>query len=380
MVDQTTADRTTTPTSARTTNTNANESAPARSIRPTPSAHGGRRPRTPASASAVRDGRSLLAAFRNNKRRDDMSPHDATAVPADTNGSSGPSAAKSTDRKSTIDYVERYASRAPGLARNLEAALDASLSRRNTDEKGESVDSSEGNGGEATYNAPIHPAVVSSGPNGDAFGPSDGEIHFGHGDESSDSAASLATAAATTAAATATAVAATKPSPPRKDAISSSDGSPARPTPEVRGTALVSCFNIVGCDFEPRACWTIRCWQVGRPSCQQRREGVTPDTKKRAAFTHFEIPSLPRPLSLSLHSMPPFSSRYCGRRRAPPKPLSFPACYRRQTWTSAMPRAHPHTYNYRHQSGRTGAWAQRRMTVPVRRSRRAILRGQISAR
>lgn len=239
MVDDEATPNRTRPISARAISSNANESVAPHSTRPTPPARGGSRPRTPASVSAVRDGRSLLATFRQNKRRDDEGggSHD-TAVPTHTNGSHRPSAVKPTAGQSTIDYVERYASNAPGLARNLEAALDASLAnRRNSDEIGRSNS---------------HAAAVNGGPNGDAAGPSGGELRTQHGEESSDGAASIATA--TAAAAAAAGVPATEPSPPRKDAISSSsDESPARPTPEVRGAASLDFLfyiRVFGCDFE----------------------------------------------------------------------------------------------------------------------------------
>ncbi len=155
-----------------------------------PSPAGNTRPRTPASASAVRDGRNLLAAFRNNKRerRDGdggSSPAVAAAVfPTKSNGNSA-------DRSSvgkTIDYIERYKFRAPGLARNLEAALDASLATRvstsmpntiaiasstNTDStdndddggllgSGDNDGKGKGGGGETSCNAPNDGAAGSS--------------------------------------------------------------------------------------------------------------------------------------------------------------------------------------------------------------------------
>lgn len=245
MVDETTTPSTTTPSARATVATTASKNTSSPSSRPTPVAHGGSRPRTPAAASAVRDGRTLLAQFRNSKRRDatSSSPH-ATAVPArHANGSSGPSAAKSTVGKRTTDHVESYASRAPGLARNLEAALDASLaSRRNNDDtdgggSGGAVLEEGKNGVEASYDTPKKAAALNGVPNGHAVGPSDGETRVERDDESSNGGASVSTAAAAdiTAAAAATAVAAAKPSPPRKGAISRSDESPERSTPEVRG-------------------------------------------------------------------------------------------------------------------------------------------------
>ena len=240
MVDEATPNRTT-PTSTRATVANANESDAAQLLRPTPRTNGGGRPRTPASASAVRDGRNLLTQFRNNKRRDEPSPQ-AAAVPLHANGSSAPSAAKPTSGKSTaVDDVARYASRAPGIARKLEAALDASLAnRRNTGETNGSVVGGEDNRGEPSDAAPEQAALRSStldgGPNGDTVEPSGRGIGSDHGVGSSDGAVSAATAAAAAAAPSAgatAAVAVTKPSPPKKDAISRSEGSPERLTPEV---------------------------------------------------------------------------------------------------------------------------------------------------
>jgi len=234
------------------------------------------KPRTPASASAVRDGRSLLAAFRHNKReRRDGGSSPSVALPAKSQGCK------------TIDYVESYKSRAPVLARNLETALDASLASRkptsipNTipstipSTSTDNAEDAEDDGGflGTADGKRVGGEVSSSDPNGNAVGPSnvealsaDGESSGsddggGSGDEGGGEASSESTngdavrppdsevygadggrnsrgestaAAAAPAAAADVATAVVRPSPPRNSATGGGSGSPAGPTPEVR--------------------------------------------------------------------------------------------------------------------------------------------------
>lgn len=238
---------------------------------------GSNRSRTPGSIShsAVKDGKNLLATFRQNKRRNYSSSIPATATgvrPRQIIGSTGGAAstgASSSPEERTVSYLEMYKSRAPGLARNLEAALDASLANRKNavaanddgDDDGD-VDGGGGGGdsgaqrnsgggggserrnggGDEESHTEHHHGNGGRGPNGDVLGASGakGENDGDSSSSNSDGAASVATAAA---AATAVAVAvadaadvataSTTPSPPRMGANGSRGGSPTRPTPEV---------------------------------------------------------------------------------------------------------------------------------------------------
>ncbi|CAM9639205.1 unnamed protein product, partial [Hapterophycus canaliculatus] len=232
------------------------------------------RPRTPGSISAINDGRSLLANFRTNKRNRAATPSPAAtaaaAVPSvhsssNGNGSSGPSAGKSTADKGIVDYLDRFQPRAPGLVRNLEAALHASVPvhRASEGERGEGGvfdhgdrEDEENNLGEGSGSRSYDDA---SNPIGVALEPSGADDGGGNGESSSDAGASVATGAASAAAAAATTAAratvaaaataaggdaattASKASTQKKDNERNGGGSPARLTPEmVRQAARTS--------------------------------------------------------------------------------------------------------------------------------------------
>ena len=176
------------------------------SPRPTPPVGSDSRPRTPGSASAVRDGRSLLAAFRNSKReRRGLGNPPATAAatvpPGNNRSSADPSSVqKSPSEKKTIDYVERYKSSAPGLARNLEAALDASLASRVSNTQGNTASTDNAEDENDKDNDTQNDRVVvhggdggvggggasSKSPNGADVEPASGEGFAAEGGESSD--------------------------------------------------------------------------------------------------------------------------------------------------------------------------------------------------
>lgn len=227
------------------------------------------RPRTPASISAINDGRSLLASFRTNKRNREATAAGSPAATATAaapsvhsssngNGSSGPSAGKSTADKGIVDYLDRFQPPAPGLVRNLEAALDASVPvQRPSEEEGKVgrvVDHGDGagvaNAGGKASGSSSHRGT--SSPSGGAVGPSGADDGGGNSGISSGGGASVATAtaaAATTAGKAAVAVAAadsdaataaSKPSAPEKNIERNDWESPARLTPEVRSPGCVN--------------------------------------------------------------------------------------------------------------------------------------------
>ncbi|CAM9616684.1 unnamed protein product, partial [Ectocarpus sp. 12 AP-2014] len=222
------------------------------------------RPRDPGSVSAVKDGKNLLSAFRRNKRRNrdaigsgTTSTPPAIPVPHSYVNRSNPSSEGTLPAdKSIVHDLGRFQSGAPGLARNLEAALDASLPQHrraqaqhdNVAGGGDSVDgdglAGVRNGGELKCEEDLQVVTGSRSYGGAvavACGASGNAAELSAGDEAGDCCGagdggdSVATAAAATAAAEADAAATTaasKSSPPKED-NTTSEGSPPRPTPEI---------------------------------------------------------------------------------------------------------------------------------------------------
>lgn len=170
-----------------------------------------RRPRTPRNESAVKDGRRFLAAFREKRPNND------------TGGSPSVPAAKKRGIESLdvppgladafAERLEAYQSCAPGLARSLEAALDASsLHRKQLGADGAQGGDAGGTLGDGSEE--LHDQVVIDSSVGD----SRGNHHVSTGDIDGSLQRSNGTAA----------------QPPPSMASSFSDG----PTPEVSGTDL----------------------------------------------------------------------------------------------------------------------------------------------
>ncbi|CAM9159674.1 unnamed protein product [Ectocarpus sp. 4 AP-2014] len=246
------------------------------------------RPRDPGSVSAVKDGKNLLSAFRRNKRRNrdaigggTTSTPPAITVPHSYVNRSNPSSEGTLPaNKSIVQDLGRFQCGAPGLARNLEAALDASLPQHrrpqaqhdNVGGGGDSVDGDDlagvRNGGEPKCEKVLQVATEGRSNGGAvavACGASGNAAELSAGDETgdccgaSDGDDSNATAAAATAAADAdAATAASKASPPKKDNNITSEGSPSRPTPEIvrqaarssQAAFLSSVLPTQGLDFD----------------------------------------------------------------------------------------------------------------------------------
>lgn len=248
---------------------------PSLSSHESPPLHGiARRPRIPRSESAVKDGRKFLAAFREKRRNQGNSPASAVRF------SSGKHADKVTIDSLQVprgladafsQRLERYQSCAPGLARSLEAALDASLRGQQhskaansaTENEEEEAGDEQNVGGDNQHGTtPNHPHQQQSTSDVDSSGGGELRNDSGtmeglggvqHGDDSAAASPGAADAAEETS--------------PKTDNGGSS--SPEKPTPEVslrssvkRSSCVVagmSCFIVtaVTMRYEYRiTCWT----------------------------------------------------------------------------------------------------------------------------
>lgn len=169
-----------------------------------------RRPRTPRSASAVKDGKKFLAAFREKRDQSNVSP----APPNGADVASSKPVMESLEvppglTDAFAQRLERYQSCAPSLARSLEAALAASQRGQHPSDYNHSSDAEENKGLDRGG-----PADTCSS-SGSASGGSDG-VGLQQGDDSSSAGASA------------------EPSP------KTAQSSPERLTPEVRELLLCS--------------------------------------------------------------------------------------------------------------------------------------------
>lgn len=167
-----------------------------------------RRPRTPRNESAVKDGRKFLAAFREKRRNDDTGG--STSVPAAKKRGIDSLDVPPGLADAFTERLEVYQSCAPGLARSLEAALNASsLHRKHLGEDG--TEGGDAGGGLKDGSEELHDHVMI-----DSVGDTRGNHDVSRGDIDDSLQRSNGTAA----------------QPPPSMASSSSEG----PTPEVSGT------------------------------------------------------------------------------------------------------------------------------------------------
>ncbi|CAM9723032.1 unnamed protein product, partial [Laminaria digitata] len=211
------------------------------------------RSRTPRSDSAVKDGRKFLAAFRAQQRRNN--PAASVAHPSSSSSSSATKMRPTTTESplgvppgladdALAQRLDTYQSCAPGLVRNLEAALEASSAVRGQSQPGEAGAAGggakdDGGGGcsekegnslqlkDGTIAAAAADAATSADDaDADAAAADAADADPADAADAADAAADKA--AATAAAATTNSASASKPSPK-----TDTERSPERPSPEM---------------------------------------------------------------------------------------------------------------------------------------------------